>query len=135
MSGSFDNTSSSTGTNSEFTQGPGGGTHSEGFNQGQGQGGAYDEMQSSQSNDMGGGQGAMGSGVAGGYEGNQQSQQPQQTGTEKKDWLDKGIEAIGKKAGINIVSTTVARFVPVTECMLSVFVIRATRMPIPLVTS
>ncbi|OSD07708.1 hypothetical protein PYCCODRAFT_1401669 [Trametes coccinea BRFM310] len=102
MSGSFDNTSSSTGTNSEFTQGPGGGTHSEGFNQGQGQGGAYDELQSSQSNDMGGGQGAMGSGVAGGYEGNQQSQQPQQSGTEKKDWLDKGIEAIGKKAGINI---------------------------------
>ncbi|KAI0634897.1 hypothetical protein C8Q77DRAFT_1054645 [Trametes polyzona] len=97
MSDSFNNTSSSTGTNSEFTSGPGGGTHSEGFNQGQGRGGAYDEMQSSQSESMGGGQGAMGSGVAGGYSGNQQSS----TG-EKKDWLDKGIESLGKKAGVNI---------------------------------
>ncbi|KAJ8475358.1 hypothetical protein ONZ51_g6596 [Trametes cubensis] len=99
MSDSFGNTASSTGTNSEYTQGPGGGTHSEGFNQGQGQGGAYDQMQSAQSSDMGGGQGAMGSGVAGGYSGNQSQSQPS---GEKRDWLDKGIEAIGKKVGVNI---------------------------------
>ncbi|KAI0353333.1 hypothetical protein OH77DRAFT_1458393 [Trametes cingulata] len=99
MSDSWNNTASSTGMNSEYTQGPGGGTHSEGFNQGQGTGGAYDEMQSSQSNNMGGGQGAMGSGVAGGYSG--QSGQTQPTG-EKQDWLDKGLEAVGKKAGVNV---------------------------------
>ncbi|KAI8970631.1 hypothetical protein BD414DRAFT_502057 [Trametes punicea] len=96
---SWNNTASSTGTNSQFTQGPAGGTHSEGFNQGQGTGGAYDEMQSSQSADMGGGQGAVGSGVAGGYSGNQSQSQ---TSSEKQDWLDKGIEAIGKKAGVNV---------------------------------
>lgn len=98
-----DNTSSSTGMNTQYTDGPGAATHSEGFNQSQDQG-AYSEMQSGQgSNDMGGGRGAMGSGVAGGYEGNSQSSQTTQTG-EKADWLDKGLESLGKKAGVNIVS-------------------------------
>ncbi|KAI0674078.1 hypothetical protein C8Q78DRAFT_1067227 [Trametes maxima] len=95
MSESWSN-ASTTGSNSGFTQGPGGGTHSEGFNQGQGRGGAYDELQSSQSDGMGGGRGAMGSGVAGGHSGNTQS-----TG-EKQDWLDKGLESLGKKAGFTV---------------------------------
>ncbi|KAI0763959.1 hypothetical protein BD413DRAFT_616012 [Trametes elegans] len=99
MSNLLNNSASSTGTNSEYTQGPGAGTHSEGLNQGQGQAGAYDEMQSSQSNTMGGGHGAMGSGVAGGYSSNQSQSQ---TSGEKADWLDKGIEAIGKKAGFTV---------------------------------
>ncbi|KAL1939355.1 hypothetical protein VTO73DRAFT_10158 [Trametes versicolor] len=101
MSDFFNNNSSSTG-NSEFTSGPGGGTQTDGFAQGQGQGGAYDNMQSSNaSSNMGGGQGAMGSGVAGGYSGNQSSNTSSQTG-EKKDWLDKGLESLGKKAGFNL---------------------------------
>lgn len=60
-------------------------------------GGGYEQAASKPENqDMGGGVGAHGSGVAGGYEGNQQ-----QSG-EKKDWLDKGIEFAGKKAGVNV---------------------------------
>lgn len=57
---------------------------------------------------MGGGYGAQGSGVAGGYEGNQASQGQQAAGAqsgEKQDWLDKGITAAGKKFGYNIVSS------------------------------
>ncbi|RDX46451.1 hypothetical protein K466DRAFT_582388 [Polyporus arcularius HHB13444] len=105
MSFTDDNTASSTGMNSEYTDGPGAGAHSESFNQSQDQG-AYSQMQGSQgSDDMGGGRGAMGSGVAGGYEGNSQgnsqSSQTSQTG-EKQDWLDKGIESLGKKAGVNV---------------------------------
>ena len=61
--------------------------------------------------DMGGGAGAHGSGIAGGWGGpadsqggvSQQSGQTGQTG-EKQDWLDKGIEFAGKKAGMNVVS-------------------------------
>jgi hypothetical protein len=34
----------------------------------------------------------------------QQMQGSQQGGVEKPDWLDKGIEMAGKKAGVNIVS-------------------------------
>ncbi|KAI0827184.1 hypothetical protein BC628DRAFT_1418762 [Trametes gibbosa] len=103
MSNSWNNATSG-GTESEFTQGPGGGANTGDLNQEQGRGGAYDELQGSQPGGMGGGQGAMGSGVAGGYSGNQQqTQQSQQTQTgEKQDWLDKGIEAIGKKAGFSI---------------------------------
>ncbi|TBU40391.1 hypothetical protein BD309DRAFT_870347 [Dichomitus squalens] len=70
---------------------------------------------------MGGGRGALGSGIAGGYEGNQsqnqnqgqnqsqnsnQSQSATGTGTgqtaEKQDWLDKSLETAGKKFGVNI---------------------------------
>lgn len=59
----------------------------------------YDQVSSKSENQgMGGGVGAHGSGVAGGYEGGQQ--QP----AEKQDWLDKGIEMAGKKTGFNIVS-------------------------------
>ena len=63
-------------------------------------------------NSMGGGGGVHGSGIAGGYEGNQQQgsggfggmgQQQQGQPAEKQDWLDKGIEMAGKKAGVNIV--------------------------------
>ena len=100
-----DNTTSSTGMNSEYTDGPAAGTNHEAFNQSQDQG-AYSQLQSGQgSSEMGGGRGAMGSGVAGGYEGNSQSSQASTTG-EKTDWLDRGIEAMGKKAGVNIVSTS-----------------------------
>ena len=53
---------------------------------------------------MGGGHGTHGSGVAGGHEGNTQSQSQAQGGTqEKQDWLDKGITMAGKKFGLNIV--------------------------------
>ena len=98
------NTSSSTGMNTEYTNGPAAGTHSEAFNQSQDQG-AYNELQNSQGNsDMGGGRGAMGSGVAGGYGGSSGYQQQQSQTGEKKDWLDKGIDALGDKAGFNIVS-------------------------------
>lgn len=107
MQSDYDNTASSTGMDNEYTNAPGGGTDSEAFNERSDQG-AYNQLQSSQGeNDMGGGRGAMGSGVAGGYEGSNQeetqSQTQGQTG-EKQDWLDKGIESFGKKAGINIVS-------------------------------
>ncbi|CAL1710796.1 unnamed protein product [Somion occarium] len=71
---------------------------------------------------MGGGYGAHGSGVAGGYEGNTQGQsggiqgqsqntsqgqsqgqgQGQGQGQEKADWLDKGITMVGKKFGMNV---------------------------------
>ncbi|KAI0339340.1 hypothetical protein BDW22DRAFT_1400583 [Trametopsis cervina] len=61
----------------------------------QGEGGGYDSLtQSAGDEGMGGGAGAHGSGVAGGHEG--------QTGAEKQDWLDKGIEWAGKKAGVNV---------------------------------
>ncbi|KZT63181.1 hypothetical protein DAEQUDRAFT_734112 [Daedalea quercina L-15889] len=80
--------------------------------QGTDQGSAYDSMQGGQQQQgsMGGGQGAFGSGVAGGYGSNNsqsqqtaqgQNQNQSQTG-EKQDWLDKGIEALGAKAGHNI---------------------------------
>ncbi|KAI0794822.1 hypothetical protein C8Q75DRAFT_511073 [Abortiporus biennis] len=77
----------------------------------------YDQtMSQNAQTDMGGGVGAHGSGVAGGYEGSTQSgqtqtgtqttqsTQPQQTGTgaEKQDWLDKGITGVGKKLGFNV---------------------------------
>ena len=42
---------SGTGMNTEYTQGPAAGTHSEGFNQSQDMG-AYDEMQRSQGGDV-----------------------------------------------------------------------------------
>ena len=101
----FNNTASSTGENTEYTNGPGSGTNSEAFNQSQDRG-AYSEMQSSQgSDDMGGGRGAMGSGVAGGYGGTSGNQQ--QVQGEKKDWLDKGISALGNKFGVNVVSASV----------------------------
>ena len=101
----FNNTASSTGENSEYTTGPGSGTHSEAFNQSQDRG-AYSEMQSSQgSDDMGGGRGTMGSGVAGGYGGTSGNQQ--QVQGEKKDWLDKGISALGDKFGVKVVSASV----------------------------
>ncbi|KAH9838027.1 uncharacterized protein C8Q71DRAFT_857194 [Rhodofomes roseus] len=87
--------------------------------QGTGQGSTYDSMQGGQQQGgqqpqrgMGGGQGAFGSGVAGGYGSNnsqgQQNQQGQgqqgqgQQGAEKQDWLDKGIEALGNKVGHNV---------------------------------
>ncbi|TCD60932.1 hypothetical protein EIP91_009285 [Steccherinum ochraceum] len=64
----------------------------------------YDSVRSDDQG-MGGGQGAHGSGVAGGYEGTQPAQSTQgtqqQTG-EKQDWLDKGITAAGKKLGFNV---------------------------------
>ncbi|KAI0778001.1 hypothetical protein BC629DRAFT_1736179 [Irpex lacteus] len=74
--------------------GPASGGDAQDFQGSTGQG--YDSMTNS-SNDtgMGGGAGAHGSGVAGGYEGSGQTQ-------EKKDWLDKGIEFAGKKAGFNV---------------------------------
>jgi len=84
---------------SDFTQqGPGSGGQPEQFEgSGQGQGAGYDQAsQSSNDDGMGGGAGAQGSGVAGGYGGSQQ-----QSG-EKQDWLDKGIEAAGQKAGFNV---------------------------------
>ena len=118
---------SGTGMNTEYTQGPAAGTHSEGFNQSQDMG-AYDEMQRSQGGDMGGGGAVAGSGVAGGYENNQNQSQPAtgmaQTG-EKQDWLDKGIEAAGRKFGINVVSTLTSR----AFCLVnSSITVRATRM-------
>jgi len=91
---------SSTGSDS-YAQGPGAGTNSQQFSQGQG--GGYDNVQQSGQDDMGGGQGAMGSGVAGGYEGNSQNtQNTQNTGQGQQDWLDKGIESAGQKAGFNV---------------------------------
>lgn len=55
----------------------------------------YDQISSQQENqDMGGGAGVHGSGVAGGHQG--------QSATEKQDWLDKGIQGIGKKFGVNV---------------------------------
>ena len=101
--------------NQDFQQAPGAGFTSDGL-QGSSQGpdSGYDQMAGSQNDQgMGGGYGAPGSGVAGGYDGNQsqasgqnpQSQQaPAQGGAEKKDWLDKGIASIGKKFGMNVVS-------------------------------
>lgn len=60
----------------------------------------YDQISSQQENQgMGGGVGAQGSGVAGGHEG--------QSTTEKQDWLDKGIQGIGKKFGMNVVSVNI----------------------------
>lgn len=67
---------------------------------------------------MGGGQGAMGSGVAGGHEGSASNNananfssdassaqgMGQGQPAEKQDWLDKGLEAVGKKAGYSMVS-------------------------------
>ena len=57
---------------------------------------------------MGGGVGAHGSGVAGGYSSNADQSQTNTSGQtgEKQDWLDKGIEWAGKKAGVNVVSDT-----------------------------
>ncbi|KAI0084980.1 hypothetical protein BDY19DRAFT_997216 [Irpex rosettiformis] len=56
----------------------------------------YDQMtKSSTDAGMGGGQGVHGSGVAGGYQGSGNTQ-------EKQDWLDKGLESVGKKAGFNL---------------------------------
>lgn len=95
-----------------------------------GQGGGYDTAQGGfgegPQHDMGGGHGAMGSGVAGGYEGNNSNsnnnnngggggfnsqstqghgQQSQgQQSQEKQDWLDKGLGMLGKKAGHTVVS-------------------------------
>ena len=78
----------------------------------------YSQMQGkAEQQDMGGGGGVHGSGIAGGYEGSQASsgtgsfggmQQGGQSG-EKQDWLDKGIEMAGKKAGFNIVSSNWCR--------------------------
>ena len=87
------------------------------------QGAGYDSVrggyQQAPQHDMGGGQGAMGSGVAGGHEGSASNNassnssydtasQSQGTGqgqpAEKQDWLDKGLEAMGKKAGYSMVS-------------------------------
>ncbi|GJE93899.1 hypothetical protein PsYK624_100640 [Phanerochaete sordida] len=65
-------------------------------------GGGYEQAASKPENQaMGGGEGAHGSGVAGGWDG-QSGQQQQQQPAEKQDWLDKGIEFAGKKAGVNI---------------------------------
>ncbi|KAI0764837.1 hypothetical protein C8Q74DRAFT_1284260 [Fomes fomentarius] len=75
------------------------GMQSEASNQSQDQSAQKDSQSSQNSSDMGGGGGVMGSGVAGGHEGNSDNQG--QTG-EKKDWLDQGISAIGTKAGVNI---------------------------------
>ena len=75
-------------------------------------------QQGAQQHDMGGGRGAMGSGVAGGHEGSASSNNAsgntsnvsndasaaQGAPAEKKDWLDKGFEAVGKKAGYSMVS-------------------------------
>lgn len=77
------------------------GMQSEASNQSQDQSAQNDSQSSQNNSDMGGGGGVMGSGVAGGHEGNSGNQA--QTG-EKKDWLDQGISAIGTKAGVNIVS-------------------------------
>lgn len=73
----------------------------------QGMGGGYHGMSQASNTEggMGGGAGAHGSGVAGGYSSN--ADQSQGTG-EKKDWLDKGIEWAGKKAGVNVVRHTTA---------------------------
>jgi len=87
-------------------QGPASGTNTQQFSQGQG--GGYDNLQQSQQDGMGGGQGAMGSGVAGGYDGNSQQQQNQNQNQSsgqnqgQQDWLDKGIEFMGQKAGMNV---------------------------------
>lgn len=76
---------------------------------GQGVGGGYDGMtQASQTDSgMGGGAGAQGSGVAGGYSSNADQQQTNTAGAggEKQDWLDKGLQFAGKKAGVNVVSS------------------------------
>lgn len=72
-------------------------------NQDQGQQGGYDSIRQSQGeteDNMGGGYGSHGSGVAGGYEGSNNQQSTQ----EKQDWLDKGISSVGQKLGVNIVS-------------------------------
>ncbi|EMD36229.1 hypothetical protein CERSUDRAFT_95573 [Gelatoporia subvermispora B] len=83
---------------------------------GQGVGGAYDQLSSGANSgpgmggedQMGGGQGLFGSGVAGGggqAPSNQQQQQQQQGQSqpaEKQDWLDKGIEWASQKAGYNM---------------------------------
>ena len=103
----------------DSTQGPGAGFTSQDLaGSGPGARSGYDQMASSQNDQgMGGGYGAHGSGVAGGYEGSgaqsQGQQQQQQPGVgsgstgqpaEKQDWLDKGITAAGKKFGFNVVS-------------------------------
>ncbi|PCH37102.1 hypothetical protein WOLCODRAFT_83725 [Wolfiporia cocos MD-104 SS10] len=44
----------------------------------------------------------MDSGVAGGYEGNQQQNSGSAQTGKKQNWLDKGIESMGKKAGMNV---------------------------------
>lgn len=93
-------------------QGAGEGVNPQNTQQSQSQGsqGGYDSVRQSSDesqNDMGGGDGTHGSGVAGGYEGNSQNQNQNdnQGGTqEKQDWLDKGISSVGQKFGINIVS-------------------------------
>ena len=107
----------------DSTQGPGAGFTSQDLaGSGQGERSGYDQMASSQNDQgMGGGYGAHGSGVAGGYEGSGtqgQGQQQQQPGVgsgstgqpaEKQDWLDKGITAAGKKFGFNVVSVILER--------------------------
>ncbi|RPD65192.1 hypothetical protein L226DRAFT_609864 [Lentinus tigrinus ALCF2SS1-7] len=96
------NTASSTGMDTEYTDGPAAGTNSDAFSQSPDQG-AYSDLQSGQgASDMGGGGGAMGSGVAGGYEGNSQQSQASAATGEKADWLDKGMMGLGKKFGVNI---------------------------------
>ena len=72
---------------------------------------------------MGGGAGSHGSGVAGGYTGSGQTQ-------EKQDWLDKGIEFAGKKAGMNVVSGVVSA----VSVACAYTGARATPMPTKLVT-
>lgn len=95
---------------SDNIQGAGAGVDPQDLQQSQSQNveGGYDSLRQSQDetqNDMGGGNGTHGSGVAGGYEGNSQNQTQTQSGTqEKQDWLDKGISSVGQKFGINIVS-------------------------------
>ena len=77
--------------------------------QSQGLEGGYDSVRQSQTDsqqDMGGGQGVHGSGVAGGWSGSgdQQAQAGAQGAqAEKQDWLDKGISMAGQKFGVNVV--------------------------------
>lgn len=71
----------------------------------------YESIRNDPQEGMGGGEGAHGSGVAGGYQGSQQNAQTQAQGqgqaagttAEKQDWLDKGIIGVGKKLGFNVV--------------------------------
>ena len=100
----------STASNQDFQQAPGAGfTSNDLRGSGQGEDRGYDQMAKSQKDEgMGGGYGAHGSGVAGGYEGNQAQGQQGGQGVEKQDWLDKGIQAGGKKFGMNIVSLRIS---------------------------
>lgn len=83
-------------------QGPASGAHPGNFEgESQSIGDGYGQMTNSQNDTgMGGGAGTHGSGVAGGYEGNQQ--QP----AEKQDWLDKGLQFASKKVGYNLVRSS-----------------------------